>query len=87
MKARESVKPKIIYVFREPREVTLTKQQGGLGFNIVGGEDGEVRSCVLFINLFFDKSFVPLYYSDLNNPMTSKINQTENHHVQSSEKT
>jgi len=26
---------------REPREVTLTKQQGGLGFNIVGGEDGE----------------------------------------------
>jgi len=26
---------------RDPREVTLTKQQGGLGFNIVGGEDGE----------------------------------------------
>ena len=25
-------------IFREPREVTLTKQQGGLGFNIVGGE-------------------------------------------------
>ena len=27
---------------REPREVTLTKSGGGLGFNIVGGEDGEV---------------------------------------------
>jgi len=26
---------------REPREVVLTKQGGGLGFNIVGGEDGE----------------------------------------------
>jgi len=26
---------------REPREVCLTKQGGGLGFNIVGGEDGE----------------------------------------------
>jgi len=26
---------------REPREVVLIKQNGGLGFNIVGGEDGE----------------------------------------------
>ena len=27
--------------FREPRKVTLAKGTTGLGFNIVGGEDGE----------------------------------------------
>ena len=28
-------------VCREARQVILNKQSGGLGFNIVGGEDGE----------------------------------------------
>ena len=28
-------------VFREPRRVVLNKGSTGLGFNIVGGEDGE----------------------------------------------
>lgn len=27
--------------FREPRKITLHKGSTGLGFNIVGGEDGE----------------------------------------------
>ena len=33
----------IIHVdnFRQPRNVSLTKGPAGLGFNIVGGEDGE----------------------------------------------
>lgn len=30
-----------IFPFREPRRVTLNKGSSGLGFNIVGGEDGE----------------------------------------------
>ena len=43
-------------IFREPREVTLTKQQGGLGFNIVGGEcDSEA--------LFLQKSSLILQLS------------------------
>lgn len=32
---------KYIFLFREPRRVTLNKGSSGLGFNIVGGEDGE----------------------------------------------
>ena len=30
-----------LFVFREPRRVVLNKGSTGLGFNIVGGEDGE----------------------------------------------
>lgn len=30
---------------REPRTIILQKGSGGLGFNIVGGEDGQVVSC------------------------------------------
>ena len=33
--------PNIKHLCRESREVVLHKQGGGLGFNIVGGEDGE----------------------------------------------
>lgn len=34
---------------REPRTVILEKGSKGLGFNIVGGEDGQVVSVVLFL--------------------------------------
>lgn len=30
-----------VFYVREPRKVVLRKGQSGLGFNIVGGEDGE----------------------------------------------
>jgi len=30
-----------MFCCREPRKVVLRKGQSGLGFNIVGGEDGE----------------------------------------------
>lgn len=32
---------KIVCLFREPRTITLRKGSQGLGFNIVGGEDGQ----------------------------------------------
>lgn len=31
----------IFFIFREPRKVVLHRGSTGLGFNIVGGEDGE----------------------------------------------
>lgn len=31
----------IIIIFREPRTITIQKGPQGLGFNIVGGEDGQ----------------------------------------------
>lgn len=30
-----------LYLFREPRTITIQKGVQGLGFNIVGGEDGQ----------------------------------------------
>lgn len=31
----------ILFLYREPRKIILHKGSTGLGFNIVGGEDGE----------------------------------------------
>lgn len=31
----------MFYLFREPRTITIQKGAQGLGFNIVGGEDGQ----------------------------------------------
>lgn len=31
----------VVLIFREPRKVVLHRGSTGLGFNIVGGEDGE----------------------------------------------
>ncbi len=31
----------VLHFYRDPRKITLRKGNTGLGFNIVGGEDGE----------------------------------------------